>query len=383
MKKPTIICVDDESIVLTSLKDQLKRHLNNNYTIETVESGDEALELFKELKEEGIDVPLIISDQMMPGMKGSELLSKVKNLYRDSIQILLTGQANIDDIAIAINEAKIYRYISKPWQKEDLNVTVSEGLKSFEKDRQLEIQRNQIKQYNEELEEKIKIRTAEVEAQKEEAEMQRTKAEKSEQFKQQFLANMSHEIRTPMNAVMGMTNLVLDTPLDNRQKFYLDGIKKSSNHLLHIINDILDISKIEAGKMELEQIDFSISDSIEQIKQTLKHRANEKGLELLTSVDSDTTDVVIGDPVRVNQVLINLVGNAIKFTEKGSVAIEVSADKEGTRFSIIDTGVGIPKDKREKIFESFAQANASDTRKFFLVCFFLIELKSDFILTIF
>ena len=383
MKKPTIICVDDESIILTSLKDQLKRHLNNNYTIETVESGDEALELFKELKEEGIDVPLIISDQMMPGMKGSELLSKVKNLYRDSIQILLTGQANIDDIAIAINEAKIYRYISKPWQKEDLNVTVSEGLKSFEKDRQLEIQRNQIKQYNEELEEKIKIRTAEVEAQKEEAEMQRTKAEKSEQFKQQFLANMSHEIRTPMNAVMGMTNLVLDTPLDNRQKFYLDGIKKSSNHLLHIINDILDISKIEAGKMELEQIDFSISDSIEQIKQTLKHRANEKGLELLTSVDSDTTDVVIGDPVRVNQVLINLVGNAIKFTEKGSVAIEVSADKEGTRFSIIDTGVGIPKDKREKIFESFAQANASDTRKFFLVCFFLIELKSDFILTIF
>jgi signal transduction histidine kinase/CheY-like chemotaxis protein len=192
------------------------------------------------------------------------------------------------------------------------------------------------------------------------------RAERSEQFKQQFLANMSHEIRTPMNAVMGMTSLVLDTPLQEKQKFYLEGIKKSSDTLLHIINDILDLSKIEAGKMELEKIDFSLSDTLKQVKQTLNHRAEEKGLELLVNIESEITDVVIGDPVRLNQVLINLAGNAIKFTEKGSVSIEVTKGgaESALQFSVIDTGIGIPQEKLQTVFENFSQANASDTRKY-------------------
>ncbi|MBK6962794.1 MAG: tetratricopeptide repeat protein [Bacteroidales bacterium] len=192
------------------------------------------------------------------------------------------------------------------------------------------------------------------------------RAEQSEQFKQQFLANMSHEIRTPMNAVMGMTSLVLDTPLAEKQKFYLEGIKKSSDTLLHIINDILDLSKIEAGKMELEKIDFSLTDTLKQVKLTLNHRAEEKGLELLLKIDPEIADVFMGDPVRLNQVLINLTGNAIKFTEKGSVSIEVTkGDPEsGLQFSIIDTGIGIPKEKLQTVFENFSQANASDSRKY-------------------
>ncbi len=192
------------------------------------------------------------------------------------------------------------------------------------------------------------------------------RAEQSEQFKQQFLANMSHEIRTPMNAVMGMTSLVLDTPLAEKQKFYLEGIKKSSDTLLHIINDILDLSKIEAGKMELEKIDFSLTDTLKQVKQTLNHRAEEKGLELLVSIDPEISDVVIGDPMRLNQVLVNLTGNAIKFTEKGSVCIEVTKDyvPQAVQFSIIDTGIGIPQEKLQTVFDNFAQANTSDTRKY-------------------
>jgi signal transduction histidine kinase/CheY-like chemotaxis protein len=192
------------------------------------------------------------------------------------------------------------------------------------------------------------------------------RAEQSEQFKQQFLANMSHEIRTPMNAVMGMTSLVLDTPLAEKQKFYLEGIKKSSDTLLHIINDILDLSKIEAGKMELEKIDFSLGDTLKQVKQTLNHRAEEKGLALLVNIDPEISDVVIGDPVRLNQVLINLAGNAIKFTEKGSVSIEVAkGDAESAlQFSIIDTGIGIPQEKLQTVFEEFSQVSASDTRKY-------------------
>ncbi|MCX6269171.1 MAG: ATP-binding protein [Bacteroidetes bacterium] len=192
------------------------------------------------------------------------------------------------------------------------------------------------------------------------------RAEQSEQFKQQFLANMSHEIRTPMNAVMGMTSLVLNTPLQEKQKFYLEGIKKSSDTLLHIINDILDLSKIEAGKMELEKIDFSLKDSLNQVKQTLNHRAEEKGLALLVSIDTGIHDVVVGDPVRLNQVLINLAGNAIKFTENGSVSIELTKgdDESAIRFSIIDTGIGIPQEKLQTVFEEFSQVNASDNRKY-------------------
>jgi two-component system sensor histidine kinase ChiS len=221
----------------------------------------------------------------------------------------------------------------------------------------IKMQTKRLKKRQLELENEIDVATKEIRVQKE-------KAEESEAFKQQFLANMSHEIRTPMNAVMGMTNLVLDTELKDKQKFYLERIKKSSDNLLHIINDILDLSKIEAGKMELEEIDFSIADTVDQVKQTLSHKAEEKGLDLVVTVKGNVNDVVLGDPVRLNQVLINLAGNAIKFTEKGSVNIAVSSSEKGVQFSIIDTGIGIPEDKLQTVFENFSQANASDTRKY-------------------
>ena len=209
-----------------------------------------------------------------------------------------------------------------------------------------------------------------LEAQNRIIEKEKQRAEASEKFKEQFLANMSHEIRTPMNAVMGMTNLLIDKNPRNDQYQYLDGIKKSSDTLLHIINDILDLSKIEAGKVELEKIDFSLNGVISQVIQTLQHKAEEKGLRLITKIDENIPDVLTGDPVRLNQVLMNLTGNAIKFTEKGSV--EVSAvrlnDSQTSyikvNFSVTDTGIGIPPEKIHHIFESFTQASVSDTRRF-------------------
>ncbi len=199
---------------------------------------------------------------------------------------------------------------------------------------------------------------------------QKERAEQSERFKQQFLANMSHEIRTPMNAVMGMTNLLIDKNPRADQQHYLEGIKKSSDILLHIINDILDLSKIESGKMELEKTDFSLHQTIEQVIETMRHKADEKGLHLLSDISDSIPDVLIGDPVRLNQIILNLAGNAIKFTEKGSVEIKVelaSGDPSSLlnlRFSVIDTGIGIAEDKLETVFESFKQANSSDTRKY-------------------
>ena len=192
------------------------------------------------------------------------------------------------------------------------------------------------------------------------------RAEQSEKFKQQFLANMSHEIRTPMNVVLGMTELVLDTPLNPKQKNYLTGIRRASSNLLHIINDILDLSKVEAGKLELEKIDFSIKEVISQVHELLNQKAIEKGLDLKMVMDADVPEVVIGDPNRLNQVILNLAGNAIKFTEKGSVTIQVSkgAEQDIIRFSILDTGIGIPKEKQAQIFESFTQAHSSDSRRY-------------------
>lgn len=198
---------------------------------------------------------------------------------------------------------------------------------------------------------------------------QKQRAERSEKFKQQFIANISHEIRTPMNAINGMTGLLLMKNPSHEQESYLKAISKSSDILLHVINDVLDLSKIEAGKLELEAIDFSLSDTVKQVKDTLSYRAEDKGLQLITSISDDLDDVLVGDPYRLNQVLINLGGNALKFTEKGGVHIDIDpVKKEGgnvyVKFAISDTGIGIPADKLPTLFDNFTQVSTSDTRKF-------------------
>ncbi len=210
---------------------------------------------------------------------------------------------------------------------------------------------------------------AQLEVQKNNAETEKKRAERSEAFKQQFLANMSHEIRTPMNAVLGMTNLTLDTKLNELQSKYMTGVKKSSENLLVIINDILDLSKMEAGKMELEKIPFNLAEQIGQIHDTLRFKAEEKSLLFETKIDNAIPEVLIGDPSRLNQILINLCGNAIKFTNKGSVSLSVElipgqGDKTTLNFKITDTGIGIPKDKAAQLFTAFQQVEVGTSRKY-------------------
>ena len=202
-----------------------------------------------------------------------------------------------------------------------------------------------------------------------ELEIAKKKAEEATRAKSEFLANMSHEIRTPMNAIVGMTEFALETKLTAEQREYLTTVKTSAASLLDLINDILDFSKVEARKEELDRVEFKLRDTVADTMKVLAVRAQEKGLELVSHFPPDIPDDLVGDPSRLGRIIVNLVGNAIKFTERGEVVLHAGVEKgEGAEvvlhFSVTDTGIGIPIDKQKRIFEAFAQADTSTTRKY-------------------
>lgn len=212
------------------------------------------------------------------------------------------------------------------------------------------------------------IRDVSIYKRSDELRKQKELAEKSASFKDRFLANMSHEIRTPLNGILGMTNLLVGTSQDDKQQYYTKSIRNSSEHLLELVNDILDFSKIEAGKIEFQEVPFSLREVMTNSREGLALKAHEKGIKLDFVIDDKVPEIIVGDPVKLNQVLYNLIGNAVKFTDEGGVKILVKTIEETTKkvslhFSVVDTGIGIAANRIENIFNSFTQLMNSNNQK--------------------
>ncbi|MDY0040996.1 MAG: ATP-binding protein [Desulforhabdus sp.] len=241
---------------------------------------------------------------------------------------------------------------------------------------QIQLREAKLKKHGEQLEKQVAERTtdlleANLKLQETVDELQKAKegAEAASKTKSQFLANMSHEIRTPMNGILGMMDLLLDTALSEKQWHFVQNVCRSVENLLDIVNDILDFSKIEAGKLELEEIEFELTQVLDDAVELFRERAVGKGLELTCQIAPDVATSLDGDPVRLRQILTNLVSNAVKFTERGSVSVKVAAvekgeDEELLRFEVSDTGIGLPPEAKNRIFDAFSQADGSTTRKY-------------------
>lgn len=388
--KNKILYIDDEIENLSGFKYSFRK----SYEVFTALSAEDGLKI---LAEE--DIKVILSDQRMPKISGTQLLKKVAKEYPDVYRIILTAYTDAQDIIDAINKGKIYQFIRKPWDREEVKIIIDNAIRLYDLKKQnkelvksLKESNNKLENVNSQLEEKVKERTREIEEKNQELEKhhshleelvkQRTremeiakeKAIESDKLKSSFLANVSHEIRTPMNAIIGFTELLLlDEYDDNEKKDFKENIVFNTESLLRLIDDILDISKIEANQLTIKYEDQNLKTmmaDLGHISQRQKEIYDKPGLDIYIETPFGENDFYFStDKVRLNQILSNLVSNAIKFTDTGYVKtgikiINKGPDINALLFYVEDTGIGISDEALRYIFDRFRKADINSPKLF-------------------
>lgn len=336
--KPYLVVVDDVQEVLQTVRDQL-RFLTNLFTIEVSESGDEGMEMLQDILDQKREVGVIISDQIMPGMKGVDFLINAKKLFPDSITILLTGQAERDDVSAAVNKAALHRFISKPWDPVEFQKTIESACLYY-----LQIRENEY--LHENLERLVKERTLKIE---------------------DMVRVVSHDLRSPLSGISSLAELLTDSDFakDKNQVIKYGGIiQKSVGGLLRMVNDVLDIGKLESGAVQLNKTTKNISETLEGLVSTFDPLVISKGITLSAKLAPNLSCSY--DESKISQAVNNLLSNAVKFTKKGGT-ITLSAapakmdGQAAVKIVIEDTGIGIPADKLPALFDKFSKAHRVGT----------------------
>ena len=479
LRKKAIVCVDDEAIILESLKEQLKRQFGNSYLIEPAENGEDALALVADLSERNVEIPVIISDHILPGMKADELLQSIHRKHPNSIKIFLTGRADADAVGNAVNRAALYRYISKPWDPDDLKITITEALRCYDQEKELHRYRihlqelvNQRTEGLRKSEEKFRnlvegihdeyiifsldsnlvfsyispsvknvlgfkakdiigkpvhefttseshdtrwkgieeillqgkvdspfeIALLNVKGEprtfhlysrptlaaggklsgidgiaKDVTEQKRAekklsdakdKADTANRIKRDFLANMSHELRTPLHGILSFCNFgIKKAEIVDRKKLldYFLQIRDSGKVLLNLLNNLLDLAKLESGKMVFDFKPSSIRELVDQVVDEFTSLVSERNVQVKCHQSNMDSQVVL-DPERIMQIIRNLLSNALKFSpEGGLIEIVVRQDDQAVTLSVSDQGIGVPEDELEGVFDQFVQSTKTKT----------------------
>jgi signal transduction histidine kinase len=338
MKQQVILCIDDEIIVLESLKEQLQKEFGTDYIIEIAETGTEAIEIYQELAEEGMEFPVFLADFIMPDIKGDELLEKLHTESPLSKKVMLTGQASIEGVSNAVNRANLYRYITKPWDKSDMILTIKEAIKSYELEIAIREKNKELSTLNENLEKKVEERTHQLE------ELNKTK--------DKFFSIIAHDLKNPFNTLLGFTELIKENfdKYDNEQlKYYISILYDTADHGYSLLLNLLEWSRSQTGSIRMEQEVLEINKIVDDALRLLENSAEKKQIKINTSISNSET--VFADFNMLQTVIRNLISNAIKYTNTGGeISIKSVRKNKFLIVSVKDNGIGIKPEIIDKLF---------------------------------